>query len=212
MESLSIFRKSLKKEELAVVRRLTTPAKIQLYIDELPYSPDETYRAPLRVIRDHTAHCYDGSVFAAAALSWIGYEPLIINMFPNNRDDEHLVAAYKRDGAWGAVAQSNFVGLRYREPIHKTLRELMISYFEQYYNVAREKTMRSYTRPLNLNRFDGHHWMTDDSALDVIADYLNTVRRYPILTRKMVAGLSMVDERSHRAGLEGSVPEGLFKV
>jgi hypothetical protein len=150
-------------------------------------------------------------VLGAALLYRIKYPPLIVNMFPNSRDDEHLIAVYRRFGAWGAVAQSNFVGLRFREPIHKTLRELLLSYFEQYYNVAREKTLREFTRPLNLESFDRHRWMTEVHTMDLIADRLERMRRYPLLTRPMIRALSAVDDLTYQAGLQGSVADGLYQ-
>jgi hypothetical protein len=181
-------------------------------LDNVRYSAEETYRSPLQVLHEETAHCYDGAVFAAAALRLIGYPPLIVNMFPNTRDDEHLVAVFRRHAAWGAVGKSNFVGLRFREPVYRTLRELMMSYFEQYYNIAREKTMRSYTRPLHLSSFDQYFWMTDPAAMDLIAERLSCMRQYPVLSRTMVRGLEPVDVRSYNAGLQGSIEEGLFPV
>ncbi len=206
-----VFRATLTPGERKVVRSLRSPIDIQLLMDEMRYSAAETYRSPIQVLRDRQAHCYDGAVFAAAMLSLIGFQPLIVNMFPNDRDDEHLVALFWKNRAWGALGQSNFVGLRYREPIHRTLRELMISYFEQYYNVAGEKTLRSYTRPLRLTSGRFGEWMTDGAAMDRIAEHLEQMRRHPLLTPSMVRGLARVDARSYAAGLQGSIPEGLFK-
>jgi hypothetical protein len=209
--SARAFEKALTSDENHLLRELSTPARIQAFLDTLTYSTDSDYRSPLRAIRDRTAHCYDGCILGAALLHRIGYPPLIINMFPTSRDDEHLIAVYRRFGAWGAVAQSNFVGLRFREPIHRTLRELLISYFEQYYNVAREKTLRHYTRPLNLESFDRFYWMTDDHSMDLIADRLEQMHRFPLLTSSMIRALSAVDELSYKAGLQGSVAEGLYQ-
>lgn len=110
--------------------RLSNPSRIQAFLDELAYSTEPIYRCPLRVLRERTAHCFDGALFAAAALRCLGYPPLIVDLLPNGRDDDHLLALYRVDGHWGAVAKSNFVGLRFREPIHRTLRELALSYFE----------------------------------------------------------------------------------
>ena len=104
---------------------------------------------------------------------------MILEMLPNRRDDDHLLALFKEDGHWGAVGKSNFVGLRFREPIHRTLRELVVSYFEQFYNVEREKTLRGYTLPLNLRAFDRHGWMVRDEPLDWIAEKLDRTRRVP---------------------------------
>ena len=202
---------SFNRREMRALSRLDSPFKIQAFLDELHYSDEERYRCPRSVLRDRTAHCFDGAVFAAAALRRLGYPPLILNLFPDDRDDEHLLALYQQRGGWGAVAKSNFVGLRFREPIHRTLRELVLSYFEVYYNVEREKTLRSYTRPLNLKSFDHINWMTDDAAMDVIALRLEDFRKIPLITARMAAALSPVDERSYQAGLAGSNPAGLYR-
>ena len=196
--------------ERRVVERLASPAAIQRFLDELDYSTDGFYRSPLRVLRERKAHCFDGCLFAAAALRRLGYPPLILDLFPGSDDDEHLLAPFREDGHWGAVAKSNFAGLRFREPIHRNVRELVISYFEQYFNVRRQKTLRCYTRPLNLAAFDRWNWTVAEEALERIARRTEQVRRYPLLSPKMVARLSPVDERSYQAGLLGAEPGGLF--
>jgi hypothetical protein len=211
MSAVETFEQVLTNSERQVVARLTTPSKIQAFLDELPYSAKGVYRCPLRVLRERIAHCFDGALFAAAALRRLGYPPLILDIVPNDRDDDHLLALYKRDGHWGAVAQSNFVGLRFREPIYRTLRELVMSYFEQYYNVEREKTLRGYTVPLNLKPFDKLSWMTRDEPLEGIAQRLDEIRKVPVMTPAMIAGLSLVDERSYRAGLLGVNKAGLYR-
>lgn len=197
-------------KERALLDRLTTPVKIQEFLLDLPYSTEERYRSPRSVIRDRTAHCFDGALFAAAALRHIGYPPLIVDMLPNTRDDDHLLAVYKVGRHWGAVAKSNFAGLTYREPIFMTLRELILSYFEQFYNVKREKTLRGYTVPLDLRRFDPLDWMKRDDGLDAIADALDRIRSIRLLTPSMIRRLALVDERSYRAGLAGANTKGLY--
>ena len=117
-------------ELTAAYRQLKTPALIQAFLDETPYSPEERYRCPLSVLRDRKAHCFDGAVFAAAMLRRLGHRPLIVDMLPNGRDDDHMLALFRVDGHLGALAKSNFSGLRYREPIYRTLRELVLSYFD----------------------------------------------------------------------------------
>ncbi len=191
--------------------RLTTPGKIQNFLDTLAYSTEDIYRCPLRLLRDRTAQCFDGALFAAATLRRLGHPPLILEMLPNDRDDDHILAVYKRDGHWGAIAKSNFVGLRFREPIYRTLRELVISYFEQYYNVRREKTLRGYTRPLNLKTFDRFNWMWSDAHLEEIAGRLDEIQRSRLLKPSMITRLSLVDERSYRAGLTGANRAGLHR-
>jgi len=205
------FDQHLTKSERRILGRLTTPGKIQAFLDELDYSIEETYRCPLRVLRERVAHCYDGALFAAGMLRRLGHPPLILEMLPNHRDDDHLLALFKQDGHWGAVGKSNFVGLRFREPIHRTLRELVLSYFEQFYNVEREKTLRGYTLPLNLESFDRHGWMVKDEPLERIAEKLDRMRRVRVLTLKMVKRLSPLDTRAYQAGLLGANQRGLYR-
>ena len=196
--------------DLQLPSGLDSPAAIQAFLDTLAYSADPIYRCPRRVVLDRKAHCFDGAVFAAAALRRLGFPPLLVDMFAE-RDDDHLVSVFRIDGHWGAVAQSNYVGLRFREPIHRTLRELMLSYFEGYYNVDREKTLRSYTRPLSLKAFDRRSWTIRDEAMEDIAARLDQLRRIPLLTPCMAERLSPMDPRSYEAGLLGCIPEGLYK-
>ena len=212
MSLLETFDREVSAEERAIVNGLTRPAGIQAFLDSIPYSTDEFYRCPLRVLRDRTAHCFDGAVFAAAALRRIGHPPLILDLLSNGRDDEHLLALFKDHGYWGAVAKSNFVGLRFREPVYRTIRELVMSYFEQYYNLEREKTLRGYTGPLNLKRFDRLNWMTADETMELIAQRTEEIRRVMLIGGEMEKRLSLVDERSYQAGLTGSDPNGLYKI
>jgi hypothetical protein len=212
LRGVEAFDEVLTPAESKVIAGLTTPRAIQDFLDELQYSSDLFYRCPLRVLRDRRAHCFDGALFAASVLRRLGYPPLILEIIPNDADDDHLLALFKRNGHWGAVAKSNFVGLRFREPVYRTLRELVMSYFEPYYNVTGERTMRGYTVPLNLKAFDRVNWMTSDPPLDDVADRLDAIRHVPVVTEAMIAELSPVDERSRRAGLQGVNEAGLFKV
>jgi len=211
MTAMALFNQTLSKTERKLMAELNHPSRIQAFLDGLAYSTEEVYRCPLRVLRERIAHCFDGALFAAAALRRIGFPPLILEMLPNDRDDDHMVAIYKSNGYWGAIAKSNFVGLRFREPIYRTLRELVMSYFEQFYNVEREKTLRSYTLPLNLKAFDQLGWMTKHDSLGRIAHRLDRIRKVPVLTQPMISNLSLVDERSYRAGLLEANEAGLYR-
>jgi hypothetical protein len=202
----------LPSELLSVARQLKTPALIQAFLDATPYSAEDRYRCPLSVVRDRKAHCFDGAVFAAAMLRRLGHPPRIVDLLPNDRDDDHMLALFKVDGCLGAVAKSNFSGLRYREPIFRTLRELVLSYFEDYFNSSGEKTLRAYTVSLNLARFDRQNWLTDDAGMDTIADALDRIRKVPLITKRMERWLLPVDPLALQAGLLGSNPDGLFKV
>jgi hypothetical protein len=209
--TLESLEEKLSHEEEHIMEGLRTPLAIQRFLDQVPYSTDPFYRSPLRVLRDRTAHCFDGALFAAAALRRIDYPPLIVDLLPNDRDDEHLLAVFKVNHRWGAVAKSNFVGLRFREAVYRTIRELVMSYFEPYFNVNRERTLRGYTRPLSLKPFDRFNWMTSDEHLERIAERIDQIPRFSLLTDDVAAQLSLVDDRSYRAGLLGADDAGLFK-
>lgn len=211
MDARADFLNRLTADERRVVAGLDSPVTIQAFLDAIPYSTDDFYRCPLRVLRERTAHCFDGALFGAAMLRFQGYPPLILDILAE-RDDEHLLALFRVDGHWGAVAKSNFVGLRFREPVYRTLRELVMSYFEDYFNAEGEKTLRGYTVPLDLSAYDRYGWMTDDAILDAIADRTDRIRRYRVVTPSMVARLSRVDARSYQAGMLGTNPDGLYRV
>jgi hypothetical protein len=198
------------RAELAVLDRLTGPFRIQRFLDRLPYSADPFARCPRSVLRDRKANCFDGALFAAAALRRLGHPPLLVDMRAV-RDDDHIIAIFRRGEHIGAVAQSNYVGLRYREPVFRTVRELVLSYFEDFFNVDREKTLRAYSRPLDLSRFDALSWETSDEGLEEIASSLDTVRHFPLLSRHQAESLSKLDERSYKAGMLGINRAGLYK-
>ncbi len=199
------------RAEDRLLARLDSPAKIQLLLDGLAYAAKTVYRAPLRVLRERTCQCFDGAVFGAAMLRRLGYPALVLNLLPNNRDDDHVLALFRRDGHWGAVAKSNFVNLRFREAVYGTVRELVMSYFEHYYNIQREKTLRGYTRPLDLKTFDRRRWMTLDETMELISQRLDEIRRVHLLTKPMIARLSPLDVLSCRAGLLGASKAGLYR-
>lgn len=211
MTGTETFNQALTKREAKLIAKLSSPRKIQQFLDKLAYSTDEMYRCPLDVLRDLKGQCFDGALFGAAALCRIGHRPLVVDLIPNDRDDDHVLALYKVKNHWGAVAKSNFVGLRFREPIYRTLRELVMSYFELYFNVKGEKTLRGYTVPLNLKAFDRYNWMTSDDCLEDIAERLDHIRRVKLLTPAMTRNLSLVDDRSLKSGLSGSVAKGLYR-
>ncbi|HVN78717.1 MAG TPA: hypothetical protein VMW38_06950 [Terriglobia bacterium] len=198
----------LTRQEIRILRQLNTPEKIQRFIDfELAYNKEkdgETCRSPRRVLRDRTGHCFEGALLAAAALRISGHPPLVVDL-EAIRDDDHIVAVFKLNGHWGAIGKSNYAGLRFREPVYRTVRELVMSYFEHYYNLDAEKTLRRYSRPLNLARFDRIHWMTAEADLWEINDYLLTIKHYPVLTPTMVRSLRKVDRRLFEAGKVGMV-------
>jgi len=198
-------------KERAALAPLKSPASIQDFLDAVPYSADPFYRSPRTVLRDKKAHCFDGALFAAAALRQLGHPPLLVDLRAV-RDDDHVLAVYQVDGHWGAIAKSNFVGLRFREPIFRNVRELALSYFEDYFNSLGEKTLREVSVPMDLTRFDRLDWCTCDNHLETIAERLDKVVHRAVLTPAMVRRLRPVDPRFKEAGMVGTDPAGLYKV
>nr|MBC7243977.1 hypothetical protein [Chloroflexota bacterium] len=198
-------------EERAFLAQLNTPWKIQQYLDSIPYNTDGQTRSPRRVMRDGRAHCTEGAIFAAAALRFHGHPPLLLDLRAEN-DDDHVIAIYRVRGFIGAVAKSNFSGLRFREPIYRTYRELALSYFESYFNTLGEKTLRSYSRPLDLSIFDQRNWMTTEEDLAWIGQRLDALRHYPLVDAIRAQGLSPVDKRMYDAGFLGTDMAGVYQA
>ncbi len=202
----------LNEEQLQLLRSLDHPYKIQTFLDGIHYSAENRNRCPLNVLGDRQAHCLDGALFAAAALSRLGDPPLVVDMFPDpGIDDDHVLAIFWRHGRLGAVAKSNFVGLRYREPVYRSLRELVISYFNDFYNLNGVKSLRYYTRPLKLSAFTRLDWMVSDAGADAIERRLLQLRRIPLLLPDIAASLSPVDALSYKAGMLNVNYDGLYK-
>ena len=202
----------LSDEHCAVLRGLDTPPKIQAFLDTCSYVAEYDNRCPARVLTEKKAHCLDGGLFGAMALRRLGYPALVVDIFPDpGMDDDHVLAIFRRGGRYGAVAKSNFVGLRYREPVYHSLRELIMSYFELFYNVNGIKTLRTYTPPLNLARFDRLGWEWSDAGADAIEKALLARKRRPLISPEAAAELSPVDELTYKAGLLVANFEGLYK-
>ena len=209
MSTLSEFENRLPADLRAAFRSFRSPADIQRYLDSLPYVGEERDRCPLDVMKDAQCHCLDGGLFAALALRRIGLPGLLIDLVPaydrkgKQLDDDHVLAIFRRRGCWGAVAKSNYAWLRYREPVYRSLRELVMSYFEVYFSVEGLKTLRGYTRALDIARFDrlGYAW-SEHGATEL---YRILYRRKPIMliSRQAAAELLPTDERGLASGTVG---------
>ena len=173
----------------------------------MPYHAASTAWSPRAVLRERTAHCLEGAVFAAAALRVLGHAPLLLDL-EAVQDTDHVIAVFRLRGHWGAIAKSNFSGLRYREPVYRSVRELVMSYFEGYVNLRGERTLRAYSRPVNLRRFDRAQpgWMVSDADLWWIAEHLVAVPHTRLLRPAMIRTLSRVDRRSLDAAMAGYQP------
>ncbi len=192
----------LSPRDLRTLRALKTPARIQQFLDALPYQYGDTAWSPQRALRERKGHCMEGALLAAAALRINGHPPLLMDL-ETVHDDDHVVALYRERGLWGGVAKSNFAGLRFRAPIYRTLRELALSYFEHYYNLRGERTLRNYSRPVNLARLDSRHWMTSEEDVWCVPECLIAARHYPLFPDKVACALPRLDRRSFEAGMHG---------
>lgn len=202
----------LNEEQRAVFESLNSPAEIQAHLDRTPYSTEDADRSPLSVMRDGVAHCLDGGLFGAAALRRLGYPPLVVDLLPEpSTDDDHVLAIYRHQGCYGAVAKSNFAGIRGRAPVYRSLRELAMSYFEFYFNSNGQRTLRAYSIPLNLARLDGLNWLWDDTGAAEVEKRLCGLRRIPLLTPPVAAELGPVDRLTYEAGSLGVNWAGVYK-
>lgn len=190
--------------DLRTLRSLNTPARIQKFIDGLEYQYADTAWSPARVLRERKGHCLEGALLAAAALRVNGHPPLLMDLEAVH-DDDHVIAVYREHGLWGGIAKSNFAGLRFRAPIYRTLRELALSYFEHYYNLRGERTLRAYAGPVNLKRLDSQHWMTAEEDVWCVPELLIAARHYPLFPHKVARALPRLDRRSFEAGMHGWV-------
>jgi hypothetical protein len=208
----SVLDAKLSGDEKELLAGLDTPPRLQAFLDELTYPAGERNRSPLTVLRERQAHCLDGGLFAAMVMRSMGYPPLLVDILPEaGQDDDHILVVFKVAGSWGAVAKSNYVGLRYREPVYRSLRELVMSYFDVFFNVNGLRTLRSYTRPVNLQRFQALNWEVEDSTADWIEKYLKKLKPISLLSPGQAEKLSVVDSISMKAGLMMANPEGLYQ-
>jgi hypothetical protein len=194
----------LSPRDLRILRGLRTPARIQKFVDVLEYQYADTAWSPQRVLRERKGHCMEGALVAAAALRANGHPPLLMDLEAVH-DDDHVLALYRERGLWGSIAKSNFAGLRFRAPVYRTLRELALSYFDQYYNLRGERTLRSYSRPVKLARLDRFHWMTAEDDVWCVSEALIAAKHYPLFPDKVARSLPRLDRRSFEAGMHGWV-------
>src|SRR5437016_9500953 len=189
-------------KELRNLRGLKTPAGVQRFLDDLPYHLADTAWSPRVVLRERTAHCLEGAIVGAAALRVLGFPPLLWDLEADH-DTDHVLAIFKVRGFWGAVAKSNFTGCRYREPVYRSLRELAMSYFNIYFNLRGERTLRRYSRPVNLARFDHLNWMTTEKPIWFIAEHLCEIPHTSLLTPAMEKNLTRLDRRTMSGEMVG---------
>lgn len=187
-------------KEKRILNKLNSPKKIQDFLNKIPFNFEkqgETCMSPRKVLENETAHCMEGALFAAAALENLGYQPLILDLRSAKKpfDYDHVVAIWNEKGFYGAISKTNHGVLRYREPIYKTIRELVMSYFHEYFlNSNGLKTLREYSDPFDLNHFNKIEWRTSDKDLFEIPKYLDKITHHQILTKKQIKNLRFADK------------------
>ena len=182
----------LSPAERKVLARLSSPKKIQDYLDTLPINFEtagETYMSPRRVMRERTAHCFEGALLAAAAFSYHGQKPLLLDLVTIERDEDHVVALFRENGLWGAISKTNHPILRYRDPVYKSIRELAMSYFHEYMMDDGTKSLRRFSTAFDLRRYSPALWVTAEEDLFWLVEALDDSRHYDVAPRKVIAQL-----------------------
>ncbi|MEK7497203.1 MAG: hypothetical protein AAB657_04895 [Patescibacteria group bacterium] len=190
-------------KEFYVLNHLKTPSQIQDFINKIPINFErggETCLSPLEVLKQKRAHCIEGAMLAAVALRLQGCEPLLLDLKSVWHDDDHVVALFKERGFWGAISKTNHAVLRYREPIYKNVRELAMSYFHEYFTNDGKKTLRSYSVPVNLKKFEKMNWMASANELWYIVRALDKAKHFPLITKTQIKHLRKADEIEIKAG------------
>lgn len=183
--------------ERRVLKKLSTPQRIQDYLDALPINFEasgETYMSPRRVLRAKTAHCFEGALLAAAAMVIGGHKPLLMDLRTVPQDQDHVVALFRQNGYLGAISKTNHSVLRYRDPIFRSPRELALSFFHEYLLPAGGKSLREYSVPFDLSRFAPERWITAEEDLHWLVDALDESRHFPLVPKKN----SRLLRRAHR--------------
>ncbi len=184
------------------MRRLNTPAKIQDFLNKIPINFEkngvDTLKSPIKVLRNKSAHCIEAAILGAYILSLHKHKPLLLHLASTDDDSDHVVAPFKIGGLWGALSKGNHVTLRYRDPVYKTIRELAMSYFNEYYLENGDKTLRSYSELLNLNTFEDN-WATTEEELWGIDEELDKIQHYPIAPKDIIKNLRKADSIERRS-------------
>ena len=195
----------LTEKEIKFLKKLNTPSKIQDYLNSLPVNFEtrgETLMSPRKVIREKKAHCLEGALLAALALKINGQKPLLLDLKTSDRkrDNDHVVALFRKNGHWGAISKTNHAVLRYREPVYKNIRELAMSYFHEYFTDNGKKTLESYSLPFDLSKSKVRDWAISEKNLWPISKELNRVKHFKILDKRTKKGLRLADRIEIKAG------------
>ena len=194
----------LTEEEYTLFRGLNTPQKIQDFLDTIPtnFEPEgDTCLSPRLVLRQNRAHCIEGAILAALILRFHGHKPLLVDLETTEDDLDHVIAVFRQHGHWGAISKTNHAVLRYREPVYKSIHELVMSFFHEYFqNENGVKTLRRFSKPINLKIFDQRGWMTAETEIWYIAEHLAGAPHSSLLSRKQIKTLRPATDVERRLG------------
>src|SRR2546429_7413843 len=193
----------LGQQDYALLRRLDTPQKIQIFLLDLKQNFEvdgDTCRPVAEVLRTGRAHCIEGAMLAAAAL-WVHGEPPLLLDMRAEQDFDHVVALFRGNGCWGAISKTNGIGLRWRDPVYRSLRELAMSYFHEYTNRLDHKTLREYSVPFDLRRVDPKLWISGEKNAWPVAEELDTIRHFPLLNGHHLKAVARRDPFERRVGV-----------
>jgi len=211
----SRLRALLTATEARTLRKLSSPQKIQDFLDKIPINLEldgNTYMSPRRTLRTRKAHCLEGALLAAAAYAYHGGRPMLLDFQAAYDDEDHVVALYRQNGHWGAISKTNHPGLRYRDPIYRSMRDLAASYFHEYYMWDGRKSLRFYSRPFDLARYAPQTWVTPTDDLDWLAEALDTSLHFPLVPKGNLRSLRRASAFEIRASSVVEWPQDVPKL
>ncbi len=195
--------------EKKFLKSLSNPEKIQRHLDQMAYNTVNAAISPRYVMMTNDGHCLEGGLLAAAALELQGHKPMMVDLVAE-RDDHHVITVYKGKHGWGSLSKSNTTLLRGRDPVFKNIHELVMSYFEFYFNVKGEKSLYSYSNPIDLNRYNHWEWRTTDNDLDPMGQSFCDEDHFEIMSIRELRKLPKVSKHVFDACFMGANPDGLY--
>ena len=182
--------------EIAFFMELDNPGKVQDYLDSIPLNhepEDDTCLSALECVRQNHAHCIEATMLGAYILSLHGHQPLLLDMRASSHDDDHIVAPFKVNGRWGCLSKPNHAALRFRNGVYRSIRELMMSYFDEYLSKDGTRELRAYSRPVHLDAVFGPGWHRVRGDVEHIALFMDAVAHYRLCDRDQLRDLRAAD-------------------
>lgn len=199
-------------DEIEFFKTVNTPEKIQRYLDKLIYNTVDAAISPRYVMMTGDGHCFEGALFAAAALEQIGFPPLLVDLQAHDWDDPHVIAVYKTKTGWGSLAKSNTSLLAGRLPVYRSIRELVMSYFDFYFDVEGRPSLYAYSDPINLNRYNYLNWRTTDEDLVELGISFSDLDHFELLSIEELESLPVVAQKLKDACFLGANPDGFYRL